>query len=70
MNLPPKVAVSKPVDSRNGVSPRRLRQKLPDLVRHYWHAQHLWSESYVAESVGGAPTTVWPQYIEQQPRPL
>jgi REP-associated tyrosine transposase len=67
---PPKVAVSKLVNSLKGVSSRRLRQEFPDLVRHYWRAQRLWSGSYLAGSVGGAPLSIVRQYIEQQNRPV
>lgn len=70
VKLPPKVAVSKLVNSLKGVSSRRLRQEFPDLVHHYWRAQRLWSGSYFAGSVGGAPLSVIKQYIEQQNRPL
>jgi putative transposase len=35
VNFPPKVAVTKLVNSLKGVSSRRLRQEFPDLVRHY-----------------------------------
>ncbi|MFD7746221.1 IS200/IS605 family transposase [Streptomyces sp. NPDC059698] len=70
VNFPPKVALSKLVNSLKGVSPRRLRQEFPDLVRHYWRAQRLWSGSYFAGSVGGAPLSSVRQYIEQQNRPL
>lgn len=69
VNFPPKVAVSKLVNSLKGVSSRRLRQEFPDLVRHYYRANRLWSGSYFAGSVGGAPITVLRQYIEQQNRP-
>jgi putative transposase len=64
VNHPPKVAVSKLVNSLdslnslNSVSSRRLRQEFPDLVRHYWRAQRLWSGSYFAGSVGGAPLSI------------
>ncbi|MET8218859.1 IS200/IS605 family transposase [Streptomyces hirsutus] len=70
VNFPPKVAVSRLVNSLKGVSSRRLRQEFPDLVRHYWRAQRLWSGSYFAGSVGGAPLSIVKQYIEQQNRPL
>lgn len=70
VNYPPKMAVSKLVNSLKGVSSRRLRQEFPDLVRHYWRAQHLWSGSYFAGSVGGAPLSIVRQYIEQQNRPI
>lgn len=70
VNFPPKVAVSRLVNSLKGVSSRRLRQEFPDLARHYWRAQRLWSGSYFAGSVGGAPLSIVKQYIEQQNRPL
>jgi putative transposase len=69
VNFPPKVALSKLVNSLKGVSSRRMRQEFPDLVRHYYRANKLWSGSYFAGSVGGAPLTVLRQYIEQQNRP-
>jgi putative transposase len=46
-----------------------MRQELPDMRRHYWRANRLWSASYFAGPVGGAPITVLRQYIEQQHRP-
>jgi putative transposase len=70
VNFPPKVALSKLVNSLKGVSSRRLRQEYPELVRHYWQAQRLWSGSYFAGSVGGAPLSTVRQYIEQQERPV
>ena len=69
VNFPPKVALSKLVNSLKGVSSRRMRQEFPDLVRHYYRANRLWSASYFAGSVGGAPLTVLRQYIDQQNRP-
>ena len=70
VNFPPKVAISKLVNSLKGVSSRRLRQEFPDLGRHYWRAQRLWAGSYFAGSVGGAPLSIVGQYIEQQNRPV
>jgi putative transposase len=69
VNFPPKVALSKLVNSLKGVSSRRMRQEFPDLVRHYYRTNRLWSASYFAGSVDGAPLTVLRQYIEQQNRP-
>ena len=66
----PKVALSRLVNSLKGVSSRRMRQEFPDLVRHYYRANRLWSGSYFAGSVGGAPLSVLRQYIEQQNRPV
>jgi putative transposase len=70
VNHPPKVALSKLVNSLKGVSSRRMRQEFPDLVPHYYRANRLWSGSYFAGSVGGAPLSVLRQYIEQQNRPV
>ena len=69
VNFPPKVAVSKLVNSLKGVSSRRLRSEFPTLAQHYWRANKLWAGSYFAGSVGGAPLDVLRQYIEQQDRP-
>ena len=69
VNFPPKVAVSRLVNSLKGVSSRRMRQEFLDLRRHYYRENHLWATSYFAASVGGAPLTVLRQYIEQQDRP-
>jgi putative transposase len=66
---PPTVRLSALVNSLKSVSSRRLRQEFPELRQHYWRAQRLWSRSYFAGSVGGAPLTVLRQYIEQQRRP-
>jgi putative transposase len=70
VSFPPKVALSRLVNSLKGVSSRRMRQEFPDLRRHYWRASRLWSASYFAGSVGGAPISVLRQYIEQQNRPV
>jgi len=69
VNFPPKIALSKLVNSLKGVSSRRMRQEFPELARHYYRANKLWSGSYFAGSVGGAPISVLRQYIEQQNRP-
>ncbi|WP_344292013.1 IS200/IS605 family transposase [Streptomyces synnematoformans] len=70
VNFPPKVAVTKLGNSLKGVSSRRLRQEFPDLVRHYWRANKLWSGSSFAGTVGTAPLTVVRHYIEQQNWPV
>ena len=70
VNFPPKVSLSHLVNSLKGVSSRRLRQEFPDLVNHYYRANKLWSGSYFAGSVGGAPIEILRQYIEQQNRPV
>jgi putative transposase len=65
VNFPPKVALSRLVNSLKGVSSRRMRQEFPDLARHYYRANKLWSGSYFAGSVGGAPISALRQCIEQ-----
>ena len=69
MTFPPKVTLSTLVNSLKGVSSRRMRQEYPELEQHYWRARRLWSGSYFAASVGGAPTTALRQYIEQRNPP-
>lgn len=69
VNFPPKVAISHLVNSLKGVSSRYMRREYPELERHYWRAKRLWSGSYFAGSVGGAPISVLRQYIENQTRP-
>ena len=68
VNYPAKVCVSHLVNSLKGVSARVMRRDHPDLQRRFWHG-HLWSPSYFAGSVGGAPLSVLSQYIEDQQRP-
>ena len=68
VTYPPKVALSSLVNSLKGVSSRLLRRDFPELERRYWRG-HLWSGSYFAGSVGGAPLDVLRRYIEQQTRP-
>jgi putative transposase len=70
VNFPPKVAIAKLINSLKGVSSRRIRQEFPDLRRHYHRANKLWSGSYFAGSVDGAPLSIVRQYIEQQNRPV
>jgi putative transposase len=70
VNFPPKLTLSKLVNSLKGVSSRRMRQEFPDLMRHYYQANRPWSGSYFAGSVGGAPLSVLRQYIEQQNGPV
>jgi len=68
--FPPKVALSRLVNSMKGVTSRRLRNEFPELRKHYYRANKLWSGSYFAGSVGGAPLSILKQYIEQQNRPV
>lgn len=69
VNFPPKVAISKLVNSLKGVSSRKLKLHFPELHKMAWRSDALWSPSYFAGSVGGASIEVLRQYIEQQNRP-
>jgi putative transposase len=70
VNYPPKVAVSKLINSLKGVSSRKIRQKFPKVLYHWSNKKGaLWSPSYFSGSVGGAPIEVLKQYIEDQDRP-
>jgi len=67
---PPKVAIASLVNSLKGVSSRRLRQKFSVFKKSYWgNSVALWSRSYFAASVGGAPIEILKQYIQQQKTP-
>ena len=69
LNYPPKVSISKLVNSLKGVSSRLIRKKHPKLAKYYWKGG-LWSPSYFAGSCGGAPLSIIKQYIKRQNRPL
>jgi len=68
VNYPPKVAISKLVNSLKGVSSRNLRREFPELAARYWKGV-LWSPSYFAASCGGASISIIKQYIQQQRTP-
>jgi putative transposase len=69
VNYPPKVAVSKLVNSLKGTSSFLIRKKnYPSIKAKLWGGA-LWSPSYFAASCGGAPITVIRKYIEQQRTP-
>jgi putative transposase len=69
VEYPPKVAVSKLVNSLKGVSSRRLRHQHPDIAHRYYKGV-LWSPSYFAASCGGAPLSVIHQYVENHRKDL
>ena len=70
VHCPPKIAVSKLVNSLKGVSARYLRREYTTTMNRAIMHGHLWSPSYFSASCGGAPLTIIRQYIEQQQRPL
>lgn len=69
VNYPPKVAISKLVNSLKGISSLLIRKKnYPNIQKKLWK-RALWSPSYFAGSCGGAPIEIIRQYIEQQQTP-
>ena len=68
---PPKVRLSELVNSLKGVSSRLLKKEFPEIAS-FWSVRKsrgvLWSPSYFAGSVGGAPLSVLNRYIENQGR--
>ncbi|NEC89614.1 IS200/IS605 family transposase [Streptomyces sp. SID12501] len=70
VQYPPKVQLSKLVNSLKGVSSRYLRKEYSAHVRRHLWSGHFWSGSYFAGSCGGAPLTTVRQYIENQQRPV
>ena len=69
VNYPPKVAVSKLVNSLKGISSLLIRKKnYPSIKTKLWGGA-LWSPSYFAASCGGTSIAVIRQYIEQQRTP-
>ena len=68
VEYPPKVSISRLVNSLKGVSSRLLRQRCPEIKERYWK-NVLWSPSYFAGPCGGAPLSIAKQYIENQNTP-
>ena len=69
INYPPKIAISKLVNSLKGASSQRIRKKgYPTISKALWGSS-LWSRSYFAGSVGGASIDVVRKYIEKQQTP-
>lgn len=69
IQYPPKLALSKLVNSLKGVSSRVLRKQFKkDIEKYYWKGV-LWSPSYFAGSCGGAPIDIVRKYIENQKSP-
>ncbi len=67
---PPKVALSKLINSLKGVSYRYLRAEYTGRINRIGMGSVFWSRSYFAGSCGGAPLTVIRQYIEGQKWPV
>jgi putative transposase len=65
IEYPPKLSISQMVNALKGVSSRRYGQA----VYPKPHKEALWSPSYFAVSVGGAPLEVLKEYIRNQEKP-
>ena len=66
IEYPPKLSVSAMVNARSGVSSRKYGQE--GFPKPYGK-EALWSPSYFAISVGGAPLEVLKRYIQNQEKP-
>jgi putative transposase len=69
INYPPKISISKLVNSLKGVSSRLIRNKGYSSIQDALWGKNLWSPSYFAGSCGGAPISIIRQYIENQQSP-
>ena len=70
VHYPPKVALSKLINSLKGVSSRYLRAEYTGRINRIGMGSVFWSRSYFAGSCGGAPLSTIKQYIEGQKRPI
>ena len=69
VTYPPKVSISKLVNSLKGISSLLIRKMdYPSIRKRLWGGA-LWSPSYFAASCGGAPISIIRQTIEQQQTP-
>ncbi|MCP5509155.1 MAG: IS200/IS605 family transposase [Chlamydiales bacterium] len=69
VNYPPKVSISKLVNSLKGVSSRLIRKNNYPSVTRALFGKSCWSPSYFAGSCGGASIDAIRQYIEKQHPP-
>ncbi|WP_417255286.1 IS200/IS605 family transposase [Celeribacter sp.] len=65
VDYPPKVALSRLVNSLKGVSSRLLRETRPEIIERY-HKGALCSPSFFAASCGGASLSVIAEYVKSQ----
>ena len=65
IDYPPKLALSKLVNTLKGASSRRLRAMRPEVSGRYRKGV-LWSPSYFVVSCGGASLDVARRYVENQ----
>lgn len=70
VNYPPKVSISKLVNSLKGVSSRLIKRDHREYIHKFLWKSNFWSPSYFAGSCGGAPIDIIRKYIEQQQTPV
>ncbi|GAA1900063.1 hypothetical protein GCM10009736_80550 [Actinomadura bangladeshensis] len=58
VNCAAQAALSKAGQQPQKISSRRMHLEFPELARHCWRANRLWSASYFSGSVGGSPISV------------
>lgn len=69
VSLPPHIALSEFVNAIKTNTARVLRRDFAEALAAHYSEPVLWSRSYFAMTVGGAPIEVLRQYIENQDRP-
>lgn len=69
VSLPPHVALSEFMNALKTNTARVLRRDFKSTLVKFYKESVLWSRSYCAISVGGAPLDVLKRYIDQQDRP-
>ncbi|MBP9722484.1 MAG: IS200/IS605 family transposase [Gammaproteobacteria bacterium] len=69
IHYPPKIQLSKLVNSLKGVSSRMLRIEFEKQISKLYWKGVLWSPSYFAASCGGAPIETVKKYIQKQKSP-
>ena len=69
INYPPKVAVSKLVNSLKGVSSRLIKRDHGEYISQFLWKNNFWSPSYFAGGCGGVSIDMMRKYIEQQQTP-
>jgi len=70
IHYPPKVSLSKLVNSLKGVTSRQLRKHFANKIERYYWKGVLWSPSYFVASCGGAPLNIIRDYIQKQKTPM
>lgn len=69
VSFPPHIAISEFVNAVKTNTARLLRRDFSKQLARFYSEPVLWSRSYFAMTVGGAPLEVLRQYIENQDRP-